>query len=55
MNYITNFTFPSIFSPTISHRNVPRTGNALAEMGLVVARLDKLSRNDDLQEETPAD
>jgi len=26
-----------------------RTGNALAEMGLVIARLDKLSRNDDLQ------
>ncbi|MCZ2207311.1 helicase-related protein [Cylindrospermopsis raciborskii] len=27
-----------------------RTGNAFAEMGLVIARLDKLSRNDDLQE-----
>jgi superfamily II DNA or RNA helicase len=27
-----------------------RTGNALAEMGLVIARLDKLSRNDDLHE-----
>ena len=26
-----------------------RTGNALAEMPLVIARLDKLSRNDDLQ------
>jgi superfamily II DNA or RNA helicase len=26
-----------------------RTGNALAEMGLVIARLDQLSRNDDLQ------
>jgi superfamily II DNA or RNA helicase len=29
---------------------VARTGNAFAEMGLVIARLDKLSRNDDLQE-----
>ena len=27
-----------------------RTGNALAEMSLVIARLDKLSRSDDLQE-----
>jgi superfamily II DNA or RNA helicase len=27
-----------------------RSGNALAEMSLVIARLDKLSRNDDIQE-----
>jgi SNF2 family DNA or RNA helicase len=27
-----------------------RTGNALAEMGLVIARLDKLSRSDELQD-----
>jgi SNF2 family DNA or RNA helicase len=27
-----------------------RTGNAFAEMGLVIARLDKLSRNENLQE-----
>lgn len=34
---------------TLDRLETARTGNALAEMSLVIARLDKLSRNDDLK------